>query len=912
MAPGEHAQTVISAVAEPAKSREPSRSALIAGVALIVALFLALAYLLYEKHAHPGTMLLSAQQTQADSAAPPLWQVFDPGGWATQFSLPLWWLLIEMLGLAAFPLAYLALPGLYDRGWGLSKTLGILLLGYITWLPVSMNLVPYGRAVALGAMILLVGASAIAFWWRRNKIVAFVRERYRAILIVEAVTLAAFVFFILIRVGDPDLWHISRTSETMQDFAFLNGILRSRTLPPIDPWFAGGYMNYYYFGIFLIATLIQITGIAPAVAYNLAIPTLFALTIGGVYSVVAGISRRPWVGLLASWCVGLAGNMNGIVQLWGEIQAGLAHKKVPLFDFWQSGHIIPGTITEFPYWSYLNGDLHPYVIDMPFEVLGLGIAASILFTPAVSRRSAYVPSFIVAALVIGCMAVANTWDAPTYAILILGCYLMAEWRQIRLAALEADQRWWRQLTWQRACLLALPLVAVPLGALVLYLPYYLYYVTLYTSVGWNTIAPQADLSPLSQVFGLWLFILLSYFTLALHDRWQDFAAHRFTSQRLFDSAAKRSWLLAALATVAILALIYAGVHAILFGLLAAVIVLLAGRRNSQTQQFIYLLALYSLAIVTLVEFIHLRDFLDTTILQRMNTVFKFYEQIWILLAVSSALAIWQIWQGLLAAQTIMRGLARMPGFATRSKPATADEEEPTVKRPRVVASAKIAWTSKIFGTAWSAALAVLLLSTAIFLFQGTPVRLAQRFNWYGLQSYGARPLSTSLDGFAFMYYWYPGDAQAITWLNEHVSGAPVILEATTDKTYQWYGRVASFTGLPDVVGWEYYEMIFRGESPSHTQAVDVATMFTNGDPQTTLALLHRYQVRYIYVGQLECLTYGLDVTNPMFPSSQQVQDCTAHHGVVGSLTLFDQLVEAGEMYVVYQNAQTTIFAMSPP
>ena len=59
----------------------------------------------------------------------------------------------------------------------------------------------------------------------------------------------------------------------------------------------------------------------------------------------------------------------------------------------------------------------------------------------------------------------------------------------------------------------------------------------------------------------------------------------------------------------------------------------------------------------------------------------------------------------------------------------------------------------------------------------------------------------SLDGFAFARTWYPGDAQAITWLNDHISGSPVVLEAAAPASYQWYNRVSVYTGLPDVLGW---------------------------------------------------------------------------------------------------------------
>jgi YYY domain-containing protein len=863
--------------------------------------------------ANQPSLLLTQQQTTADNASPPLWQAFDPQGLATKLALPLWWLAIEALGLLVFPLVFLALPALRDRGWGLTKAVGVLALSYVVWLPASVGIWPYERATVWVTFGILAVAGGAVAWWKRDALRAFFRERWRLIAITEAITLVAFLAFAAIRAADPDLWHIYRGGEKPMEIAFLDGILRSRTLPPLDPWFAGGYINYYYFGQFLVATLIQLTGITPTTAFNLAIPMLFALTIAGAISVVGSVAGRLWAGVLGGWFLAVAGNLNGMQQYWSQLTAAWQGKVAPAFDYWASSRIINGTINEFPFWSFLYADLHAHVIDLPIITIGLGAAASLIMTPATEERRLPWGTLLLAALAVGAMACINTWDAPTYGLVIVIALLLAEWRRLSTVAQAAGrgwQAWLDQIRWSLVRRVTLSLVILVGGAFLLYAPFYLHFQALFSKIG-PVPAPDDPLLFLV-IFGLWLFIAASWFLVEIHRWWEDALAERHGG--VMGSSVQRLLALLFIAVIVLTLAILDGLRSLLIVLILAGLVLAWRRRHDPMRLFTYLLILAGLCVALAVEFVYLRDFLDNSLYERMNTVFKFFYQVWLLLALGAALALADIFRGLFtvapAEEVPDWPLADVPGVLT-AVPSGPDPAQAPAWWQRIAhqieGDALVDWGLRM---TWIAVLVVLLAGSSVFMIEGTQARVADHSAWVQIQP-PPGPLNSlpSLDGFAYMYAWYPGDAAAISWINYHLGGDPVIVEAgTTD--YGWDGRVSIYTGLPTVLGWASHESQQRYGDEVYTRQNDVGEIFNSGDPSVVLPLLHRYNVRYVYVGQLECFEYG--VHDPPYPagsgpSAADLQTCTAANDLVGSLKVFPQMVGQGTLKVVYQQQGVTIF-----
>ena len=151
------------------------------------------------------------------------------------------------------------------------------------------------RNAWIAATIVAVAGGFVAFRsWREMR--AYLGTNWPLLLAGRGRGRPAFAGFLLIRMANPDLWQPWYGGEKFMEFAFLNGILRSPTFPPVDPHFAGGFINYYYFGIYLAAYLIKLTGIYAEVAFNLTIAMLFALTVSNAFSIAYTAYGRFWRG----------------------------------------------------------------------------------------------------------------------------------------------------------------------------------------------------------------------------------------------------------------------------------------------------------------------------------------------------------------------------------------------------------------------------------------------------------------------------------------------------------------------------------------------------------------------------------------------------------------------------------------
>jgi len=253
------------------------------------------------------------------------------------------------------------------------------------------------------------------------------------------------------------------------------------------------------------------------------------------------------------------------------------------------------------------------------------------------------------------------------------------------------------------------------------------------------------------------------------------------------------------------------------GMAAAYLLLAPGMLASR--RLLWLMVGTSMALCLAVEVIVLKGDIS-----RMNTVFKFYLQVWTLLSVAGAVS-----------------LAWVRERALRWRPE---------------------WR-----TLWWLGMVLLILGGALFLPYGIRARAVDRMSpQTGLTLDGMAFARTGTvvdgapgrEGGAAQEIPLAGDYAAIRWMQDNVPGSPVILEGLGYREYLWANRVSIYTGLPAVVGWRWHQAQQRAALPDSMvdwRRNDVDECYNTPDVARAWEILSRYGVRYVYVGAYERAYY---------------------------------------------------------
>ena len=793
-----------------------------------------------------------------------------------------WWLLIQIIGLAAWPLAFRLLRFLPDRGYTAARPLGLLLTSYVLWMLGSLGLLPNSVGGIVFSLIVLVAAS---IWALNREGPAALRDWLRGhgamVIVYEALFLVAMCGWAAYRATMPGI----NSTEKPMEFMFLNSILRSTSFPPQDAWLSGFGISYYYLGYVMMAVMTRLGGTAPGIAYNVSHGLWFALIACGAFGAAYQISnfsfqfskhavshthakRALVIGVVAALFVVFLGNLEGTLELahrngvgspnfwkWldikdinGPADAPTGGGELRFYWWWRASRVIHDktlqggdqeVIDEFPFFSFLNGDLHPHTLAYPFAFLAISLALNLYAhhrdaksTEKPDRNlgarsvSAYaeklnlpLPWFdlLLYAICLGALGFLNTWDFPIYLLLVVAAFALRA-RKLNEAML-----------WNTLKLGAV----LGIAGFVLYLPFYVSFQSQARGILPN-LFNETRFPQFLVMFGQFA-VPGGLLLLALAALRSQVSAWRFWLGAL-------GWTFAILIGAAVVGLLLGlvtpdartalqawlsdqpipGVDpttggfvygrlaerlldpwtALWLALTMVVIIKLLSRPITSSESgeseplsnpsipFILLLFLFGAGLAMSVEFIYLADSFGT----RMNTVFKFYYQVWALWGVGTACA-----AGLMLSD----------------------------------------------GKLWTPYRIVTGVATTLLVMAGLVYPIT------AISTLGDRKNPT-LDGTAWVQQISPDDYAAIEWLNQNVTGAPVILEAPGQSYRAETSRVSAFTGLPTVLGWGGHELQWRGNyDEAGRREPDIKKIYTTRDERETLTLLNKYAISYVYVGAVE-------------------------------------------------------------
>ncbi len=806
-------------------------------------------------------------------------------------SILLWWFVVLVAGFATFPITFVALKHLPDKGYVFSKILGLMLMGYLTWL---LGYFSYNGGTIFVSFLILVLVSGLLLWnWIGKFFLEFIGKNLGYFIFVEFFFLMAFLVAGAYKMRTHD---IAGTEKPM-DFAMINGILASPSMPPVDPWLSGCGISYYYFGYLIVAMLCKITSpwVTSGEGYNLAVALIWALAAAGAFSLGYALTKRYRYSFLSAACLTVFGNLDywhravqsfqvgdirvpyynfptnpnapaGFPGAFGFLLSPLEH----YWDYFQASRIIPvpptdKMINEFPAFSFFLSDLHPHVMAIPFILLAIAMAFNLLkgsvagFGVFGGTRPWQIFQWVLLAVVFGGLSFMNSWDFPSMMLLLGICLFLQQW-------------WTNELefgVWFKAvATIGIPIV---IGAFALYLPFYAKFQSQAQGVGLS--GDRTDLYHLGVIFGMFFVIFVpALIGKALPGKSEKGAKTRGKrSDELFcvvcgkegggkkfcgfcggelampafsemtpipddatrtllgkmgnlffkETDSSRGWIVFGLIVLAILGLNFETLKfsTVLLSLLLILFSLISLAVKAETKEMVFstILLVIAFLLIFACEVIYLRD-LFTGALYRMNTVFKFHYEAWILFSIASG--------------PFLKWLLDNSW-------------------PRWVVWKKAVW-----------------LTLAGFVFLGAFLYPVLAFT---ARMRGSATDVVTLDGSVFYDHVFPTDYQAVQWIKANVKPVgnkiPVILEAWGGSYHQEYARLATNTGFPTVLGWDFHEVqwrgsgdkaVVRGQNADDTivrRQGDVDAIYTSADLNQTRDLLKKYKVDYVYVGDIERQKY---------------------------------------------------------
>jgi len=321
------------------------------------------------------------------------------------------WVALIVLSICVFPLTISLFSKLDDKGYLYGKFIGLIFCGYFTWFLSSVKALPFSEiscVIGVLSVGVIVWGTYFLTCGKKEALLQLkevLRSGIRVFLKREVLFLLMFLFFAYM-MGNRIL---DTSTEKTMDYAFMTGMIRTRYFPPVDTWAGGTSLNYYYFGQYLMTYLTRISFVEVWNGYTLSMAMIAAGVFSMVYALVRGMMNR-FAGVLSAVMVVFSGNMHyvtsGVLKGFKNYWFPNSTRYIGYFPEVEGDK----TITEFPAYSFIVGDLHAHVVNLLLVILILAL----LYAWYIRGEKTGIYYIVMLGALLGICQMTNFWDFPIY------------------------------------------------------------------------------------------------------------------------------------------------------------------------------------------------------------------------------------------------------------------------------------------------------------------------------------------------------------------------------------------------------------------------------------------------------------------------------------------------------------------
>lgn len=716
-----------------------------------------------------------------------------------------WWCVLFLLGIGAVPLTFRLFPLFFDKGYPFAKIIGALVVAYVVFILGIFHVAPFTVPTIVVVAIILIVAS-IFLLPQRWQFWSVFKQKWFTFAIEELLFLAVLMTWAYIHSFEPDIHGL----EKFMDFGFVNSLLRSTYFPPKDMWFTPYTINYYYFGHLVTAMLTKLSGLPSYITFNLMLSTIVATCFTLTFSIGAnlffnlveneriGKVKLIFPGILTACLVTLGGNLHVLYAFFAPYNTD---NPVPM---WQ----LPFKPLTFPnnYW-YPNATRFIYHTIHEFPIYSWTVAdlhGHVLDIPFVLLTIASLFSL----LLMQTNLKKNDKTSVNKTFLVQPIYLL--FIGFLLAAMYMTNAWDGAIYWLLTALTLLYIHGRKIAADKKDFNEEPLVIANNKKQKKHSLKLRKEHIAWGRDFILSMLVVTAAMLLLAtpYNFFFNTSAYNHgigvncapeflikigkIGPFIFEQGyCQHSYFWELLTLYG-----FDYFFVIIFG-----IFIIRAKKHTVTDVFVALMMILSTLLIFIPEFFYLKDIYTTYF--RANTMFKLVFQAFIMLAICNG-------------YVIVRMATLLPYARAKQR----------------------------------------ILLGCFFVISVTLVAAVITYPFLAVPSYYSNfKTYEGLDGINYLKTLYPDDYAAINWLNKNIKGQPVILEAQGDS-YTDYARISANTGLPTVLGWTVHEWLWRGSyNVPAPRITDVQTMYDTTDLQTAEKLLKEYNVKYVYVGDLERQKY---------------------------------------------------------